>query len=114
MPVIQWLTGRSRLAATFVGAVLSIFRAARARVSTVKSASRLEILYRDEHLVAVDKPSGMPVHRGWAHDGVPALQLLRDQLGCHVYPVHRLDRSTSGALLFALSSEAAHGVQIQL
>jgi tRNA pseudouridine65 synthase len=83
-------------------------------VSAVKSATRLEILYRDEELVAVDKPSGMTVHRGWARDGVPALQLLRDQLGRHLYPVHRLDRGTSGVLLFALSSEAARGVQIQL
>lgn len=80
----------------------------------MKDATRLEILYRDDDLVAVDKPSGMPVHRGWARDGAPALQLLRDQLGCHVYPVHRLDRGTSGVLLFALSSEAARGVQIQL
>ncbi|HVV51555.1 MAG TPA: pseudouridine synthase [Polyangia bacterium] len=74
---------------------------------------RLEILYRDEELVAVDKPSGMPVHRGWARDGVPALQTLRDQLGRHVYPVHRLDRGTSGVLLFALSGEIAGRVQVQ-
>jgi tRNA pseudouridine65 synthase len=83
-------------------------------VPTVHGALRLEILHRDQDLVAVNKPSGMPVHRGWASDGVPALQLLRDQLDRHVYPVHRLDRGTSGALLFALSSEAARGVQIQL
>jgi tRNA pseudouridine65 synthase len=74
----------------------------------------LEILYRDDDLVAVNKPSGMPVHRGWARDGVPALQVVRDQIGCHVYPVHRLDRATSGVLLFALSGEAAHLVQAQL
>jgi tRNA pseudouridine65 synthase len=73
----------------------------------------LEILYRDDELVAVDKPSGMPVHRGWARDGVPVLQALRDQIGRHVYPVHRLDRGTSGVLLFALSGEIAHNVQIQ-
>lgn len=83
-------------------------------MSAVESATRLDILYRDEGLVAVDKPSGMPVHRGWARDGVPALQVLRDQLGRHVYPVHRLDRGTSGVLLFALSGEIARGVQSQL
>lgn len=83
-------------------------------MSAVKSPVPLEILYRDEELVAVDKPSGMAVHRGWARDGVPALQVLRDQIGRHVYPVHRLDRGTSGVLLFALSSEAARGVQRQL
>jgi tRNA pseudouridine65 synthase len=86
----------------------------RAKVPTVTGGGPLEILYRDEDLVAVDKPSGIPVHRGWARDGVPVLQLLRDQLGRHVYPVHRLDRGTSGALLFALSGEVARGVQLQL
>jgi tRNA pseudouridine65 synthase len=80
----------------------------------VTGALSLEILYCDQDLVAVDKPSGMPVHRGWAQDGVPALQVLRDQLGRHVYPVHRLDRGTSGVLLFALSGEIAREVQIQL
>jgi tRNA pseudouridine65 synthase len=83
-------------------------------VTTVESAASLEILYRDDELVAVDKPSGMAVHRGWARDGVPALQALRDQLGRHVYPVHRLDRGTSGVLLFALSGEVAGAVQSQL
>jgi tRNA pseudouridine65 synthase len=53
----------------------------------------------------------MLVHRGWARDGVPALQALRDQLGQPVYPVHRLDRATSGVLLFALSPEIARAVQ---
>ncbi len=76
--------------------------------------NRPEILYRDDELVAVDKPSGMPVHRGWARDAVPALQALRDQLGRHVYPVHRLDRATSGVLLFALSGDIAREVQVQL
>jgi tRNA pseudouridine65 synthase len=71
----------------------------------------LEILYRDDALVAVNKPAGVLVHRGWARDGVPALQRLRDQLGQLVYPVHRLDRATSGALLFALSPEIARALQ---
>lgn len=80
----------------------------------VEGVPRLEILWRDDALVAVNKPSGMPVHHGWARDGVPALQALRDQLGRHVYPVHRLDRGTSGVLLFALSGEIARAVQTQL
>ncbi len=71
----------------------------------------LEILYRDEHLVAVNKPAGISVHRGWAVDGVPLLQLVRDQIGAAVFPVHRLDRATSGVLLFALSSEVARDIQ---
>jgi tRNA pseudouridine65 synthase len=71
----------------------------------------LEILYRDDELIAVNKPAGMLVHRGWARDGVPALQVLRDQIGRHVFPVHRLDRATSGVLLFAHSGELARMVQ---
>ncbi len=69
----------------------------------------LTILYRDEHYVAVDKPSGMLVHRSWIaeEEEVFLLQTLRDQIGQRVYPIHRLDRPTSGVILFALSSEAA-------
>jgi len=69
--------------------------------------SDLEILYRDSELVAVNKPSGLAVHRGWADDDTFAMTLLRDALGQWVYPVHRLDRSASGVLLFALSPAAA-------
>jgi tRNA pseudouridine65 synthase len=68
----------------------------------------LKILYQDAHYVAVDKPVGLLVHRSpIARDGVFVLQMLRDQLGQRVYPVHRLDRATSGVLLFGLSGEAA-------
>ncbi len=69
----------------------------------------LTILHADEHLVAIDKPPGLLVHRTQlaAHEDEAALQLLRDQLGRTVWPVHRLDRGTSGVLLFALSAEVA-------
>jgi tRNA pseudouridine65 synthase len=69
----------------------------------------LSILYRDDDYVAVDKPAGMLVHRSWIaeEEEVFLLQTLRDQLGQRVYPIHRLDRPTSGVILFALSSEAA-------
>lgn len=68
----------------------------------------LDILHRDEHIVAINKPDALLVHRTrLAGDTVAALQLLRDQINCTVYPVHRLDRATSGVLLFALDSEVA-------
>ncbi len=67
----------------------------------------LDILHLDEHVVAVDKPAGMLVHRGWDNDKVVAMTEARDAVGRWVYPVHRLDRPTSGVLLFALSKEAA-------
>jgi tRNA pseudouridine65 synthase len=71
----------------------------------------LPILYRDDDLVVVNKPSGLLVHRGWGDDEVVAMTAVRDQLGRHVYPVHRLDRATSGALAFALHPEAARLIQ---
>ncbi|QTH71393.1 tRNA pseudouridine(65) synthase TruC [Pseudoalteromonas xiamenensis] len=69
----------------------------------------LEILYQDAHFVAINKPSGLLVHRSFLDKRETrfAMQMLRDQIGQHVFPVHRLDRPTSGVLLFALSSEDA-------
>ncbi|QUJ66912.1 tRNA pseudouridine(65) synthase TruC [Photobacterium sp. GJ3] len=75
-----------------------------------ETAPVLEILYQDDVLVAVNKPAGMLVHRSWLdrHETRFVMQTLRDQLGGqHVFPLHRLDRPTSGVLLFALSSEMA-------
>ncbi|WP_110666477.1 pseudouridine synthase [Salinicola halophilus] len=71
--------------------------------------SPLEVLFQDAHLVAVVKPPAMLVHRTALSRGETrfVLQTLRDQLGRHVYPVHRLDRPTGGVLLFALDSETA-------
>lgn len=68
----------------------------------------LKIIYQDEHLIAIDKPSGLLVHRSNldAQNTEFAVQRLRDQIQQEVYPCHRLDRPTSGALLFALNREA--------
>ena len=64
----------------------------------------LEILYEDEYLVAINKPHGLLVHQSSIARNADefAVQLLRDQIGQRVYPTHRLDRKTSGVLLFAL------------
>ena len=69
----------------------------------------LTIVYQDDDLVAIDKPAGLLVHRSWIASEVRqfAVQQLRDQLGRYVYPIHRLDRPTSGILLFALNAETA-------
>ncbi len=69
----------------------------------------LSILYQDQDLVAIDKPSGLLVHRSFIASEAReyAMQMLRDQLDRWVYPVHRLDRPTSGVLLFGLHEEAA-------
>jgi len=69
----------------------------------------LDILYIDEAIVAINKPTGLLVHRSPIdkYETRFAIQLTRDQIGQRVYPVHRLDKPTSGVLLFALSSEVA-------
>lgn len=73
----------------------------------------LEILFQDEHLVAINKPHGLLVHRTRiANDAEEfALQMLRDQLNQSVYPAHRLDRKTSGILLFSLTKEMDQLIQ---
>lgn len=72
----------------------------------------LPILYHDDVLIAVHKPAGLLVHRTGIdrHETRFAVQLVRDQIGRHVYPVHRLDKGTSGILLFALNGEVARTV----
>ncbi len=69
----------------------------------------LALLYRDESIAVFNKPSGLLVHRSWIDrlETRFALQMARDILGQRVYPVHRLDKPTSGVLLFALSPGAA-------
>ena len=69
----------------------------------------LSVLYQDAHLVAVNKPAGLLVHKSWIdrHETEYAMTILRDQLGQWVYPFHRLDKATSGVLVFALDPETA-------
>ncbi len=72
----------------------------------------LPVLYRDEWLIAVHKPAGLLVHRSALdrHETRFALQILRDQIGRTVYPAHRLDKGTSGVLLFALDREVGRAL----
>lgn len=75
----------------------------------------LPVLLLDEDFVAVSKPSGLLVHRDEHHPDAPAaLQIVRDQVGKHLYPFHRLDRATSGILLFGFSRDAAAALQQSL
>lgn len=75
----------------------------------------LPILYRDDRFIAIHKPAGLLVHRSIvdASETVFAVQMLRNQIDHCVFPVHRLDKPTSGLLLFALDREAAAGVAEQ-
>ena len=76
------------------------------------ASNTLQVLYQDEHFIVVNKPSGLLVHRSEVDRWETrfALQIVRDQIGQRVYPVHRLDKPTSGVLLFALHAEAARKI----
>lgn len=75
----------------------------------------LPILYQDDQLVVIHKPAGLLVHRSELdrRETRFAVQLLRDQLGRRVYPAHRLDRGTSGILVFALDKETGQALSRQ-
>lgn len=76
-----------------------------------QGAMHVRVLYSDERVVVVDKPSGLLVHRSdLARDRDVVMTRVRDAIGARVWPVHRLDRATSGALAFALSEEAARAL----
>lgn len=68
---------------------------------------KLEILYRDDYFVIINKPSGMLVHPGQGGDyyAPNVLKILKKQISRWLYPVHRLDRPTSGVLVMGLDKE---------
>ena len=78
-------------------------------MQTICEYSNLKILYQDESVVAIHKPAGLLVHRSPIdkHETHFAVQMTRDTIGQQVYPIHRLDKPTSGILLFALDSHNA-------
>ncbi len=82
-------------------------------VSSVRP--QLGILYEDRDLIAINKPAGL-LSVGSRKDKEPhALGILRDQLSrrnksIKLWPVHRIDRDTSGVLLFATSREMREAV----
>jgi tRNA pseudouridine65 synthase len=75
----------------------------------------MPVLYRDEHLIAIHKPAGLLVHRTFLdrHETRFAVQILRDRIGQYVHPAHRLDRGTSGVLLFALDRDIGRQLSAQ-
>jgi tRNA pseudouridine65 synthase len=79
------------------------------RMNPLAAAETLPVLYQDAHLVAVHKPSGLLVHRTGIdrHETRFAMQIVREQTGRFVFPVHRLDKGTSGVLVFAFDAETA-------
>ena len=77
--------------------------------------ARLDVLYQDRDLIAINKPAGLLSVRSFNKAEPHALGLLRDQLSrgnrpMKLWPVHRIDRDTSGVLLFATSREIREAV----
>ena len=86
-------------------------------MQTLCDLQSFSVVYQDEHLVAIHKPAGLLVHRSPIdrHETQFAVQITRDTINRQVYPVHRLDKATSGLLVFALDSDTARilGEQFQ-
>lgn len=74
-----------------------------------QTAEQLSIIFQDKFLIAIQKPAGLLVHKSPIdkHETRYAMKILRNQIDQWVYPVHRLDKPTSGLLLFALHSDIA-------
>jgi tRNA pseudouridine65 synthase len=83
-----------------------------ASLTSPTDSAVLRLLHADDDLVAIDKPAGLLVHRSAldAQEDRTALDLLKAQLGLPLWTVHRLDKGTSGVLLFALRAEAARAL----
>ncbi|WP_127470076.1 pseudouridine synthase [Thiomicrorhabdus aquaedulcis] len=84
-------------------------------MQTHTDLSSFTILYQDEWMVAIHKPAGLLVHRTALdrHETQFAMQMTRDLIGQVVYTLHRLDKATSGILLFALSPTIAQQLGLQ-
>lgn len=75
----------------------------------------IPILYQDEQIIVVNKPVDLPVHKNdfMPHDAPYLTKLVGDSTGKWIYNVHRLDSKTSGVIVLAFSSEAAHNLALQ-
>jgi tRNA pseudouridine65 synthase len=108
MPTTEWeiLSATLNDHPTASGTVLRIRSLPLIAPEATACAAPISVLARFDRYLVVSKPSGMAVHQTRGSTGLPLLQALRDQIGQHVYPVHRLDRGTSGAIIMALDSDA--------
>jgi RluA family pseudouridine synthase len=68
------------------------------------------IIYQDGWLVAANKPGNLPVHPVAVFYKNTLLTIIEEDLKMKLYPIHRLDRETSGAILFAKNSKTASAI----
>ena len=75
----------------------------------------IPVLYQDEQIIVVNKPVNLPVHKNdfMPYDAPYLTKLIGDSTGKWIYNVHRLDSKTSGVIVLAFSSEAAHNLALQ-
>ena len=73
----------------------------------------MHIIYKDEHIVIVNKPAGLSVlTEGWEKDAAYLVKMLEEEFD-KIWVVHRIDKVTSGIVLFALTAEAHRSLNIQ-
>jgi len=73
----------------------------------------MEILFKDNHIIVINKPAGIPVlPDGWKKDTPYFVKMLEEEYG-KVYIVHRLDKFTSGVMIFALDKETHRSLNLQ-
>lgn len=84
-------------------------------MQTKNDILEIPILYQDEHLLIVNKPINLAVHKNdfMPHDAPYLTKLIGDKIGQWIYNVHRLDSKTSGLMILALSSEIAHDITLK-
>ncbi|WP_167612773.1 RluA family pseudouridine synthase [Maribellus sediminis] len=75
----------------------------------------IKAIYQDEHLIVVDKPVDLPVHKNdfMPNDAAYLTKLVGDMTGKWIYNVHRLDSKTSGVIVLVFSSEVAHEMTLK-
>lgn len=98
-----------------VGDIVEVGVVQRTGHNSKQHLTKLEIIYQDKDLIAINKPAGLLSVGTTKENKQHALALLRTQLsrgknGIKLWPVHRLDRGTSGILLFATSKEVREAV----
>lgn len=86
-----------------------------AKILTMKTTFEIPVLYQDEHIIVVNKPVDLPVHKNdfMPHDAPYLTKLIGDSTGKWILNVHRLDSKTSGAIVLAFTSEVAHDLALQ-
>ncbi len=76
--------------------------------------NRINILYEDDGFIAVNKTGNLPVHPSGRYFNHTLTAMLEDRYGRKVYPVHRIDRETSGVILLAFDGAGADALAHRL